>query len=114
MYNKIMATPVKDQVSATSTITERCKDDNNTCSNTGVFASEDDKKNVIVPVCEKYTLTIKEAAEYFNIGIKKMRRLAEDNEGEFAIYMGNRYLVIRERFEQYIVNLSRGGEDEEE
>ena len=53
MYNKIMATPVKDQVSATSTITKRCKDDNNTCSNTGVFAFEEDKKNVIVPVCEK-------------------------------------------------------------
>lgn len=65
-------------------------------------------------VSEKYMLTIKEAAEYFNIGIKKMRRLAGDNEGEFAIYMGNRYLVIRERFEQYIVNLSRGGEGEEE
>mgnify|MGYP005962892157 CR=1 FL=1 len=65
-------------------------------------------------VSEKYMLTIDEAAEYFNIGIKKMRRLAEDNEGEFAISMGNRYLVIRERFEQYIVNLSRGGEDEEE
>lgn len=67
-----------------------------------------------MPVSEKYMLTIKEAAEYFNIGIKKMRRLAEDNEGEFAIYMGNRYLVIRERFETYIVNLSCGGEDEEE
>ena len=67
-----------------------------------------------MPVSEKYMLTIKEAAEYFNIGIKKMRRLAEDNEGEFAIYMGNRYLVIRERFENYIVNLSCRGEDEEE
>lgn len=67
-----------------------------------------------MPICEKYMLTIKEAAEYFNIGIKKMRRLAEDNEGEFAIYIGNRYLVIRERFENYIVNLSCGGEDEEE
>ena len=67
-----------------------------------------------MPVSEKYMFTIKEAAEYFNIGIKKMRRLAEDNEGEFAIYMGNRYLVIRERFETYIVNLSCRGEDEEE
>ena len=67
-----------------------------------------------MPVSEKYMLTIKEAAEYFNIGIKKMRRLAEDNEGEFAIYMGNRYLVIRERFETYIVNLSCRGGDEEE
>ena len=67
-----------------------------------------------IPISEKYMLTVREASEYFNIGIKKMRRLAEDNEGEFAISMGNRYLVIRERFEQYIVNLSRGGEDEEE
>lgn len=32
-----------------------------------------------VPIGEKYMLTIKEAAAYFNIGIKKMRRLAEDN-----------------------------------
>ena len=70
-------------------------------------------ENSVRIVCEKYMLTIKEAAEYFNIGIKKMRRLAEDNEGEFTIYMGNRYLVIRERFEQYIVNLSRREEEEE-
>ena len=60
MNNRKIATPVKDQVSATSTITKRCKDDNNTCSNTGVFAFEGDKKNVIVSVCEKYTLTIKD------------------------------------------------------
>ena len=32
-----------------------------------------------VPINEKYTLTIKEASQYFNIGIKKMRRLAEEN-----------------------------------
>jgi excisionase family DNA binding protein len=32
-------------------------------------------------------LTINEAAEYFNIGIKKMRRLAEENKGSFAIFM---------------------------
>ena len=28
----------------------------------------------IVPINEKYMLTIKEASEYFNIGVKKMRR----------------------------------------
>ena len=42
--------------------------------------------NTIVLVKEKYTLTIKEAAAYFNIGIKKMRRLAEDNLGTVAVY----------------------------
>ena len=38
----------------------------------------------IVPVGEKYMLTMREAAEYFNIEVKKMRRLAEDNLGRFA------------------------------
>ena len=39
-------------------------------------------ENTLVPVKEKYALTIKEAAAYFNIGIKKMRRIAEDNLGD--------------------------------
>ena len=51
---------------------------------------------------ERYTLSIKEAAFYFNIGIKKMRRLAEDNLGVFAVFSGNRYLIIRTKFEEYI------------
>ena len=54
------------------------------------------------PVSEKYSLSIKEAADYFSIGTKKMRRLAEDNLGDFAVYSGNRYLIIRERFEDYL------------
>lgn len=55
-----------------------------------------------VPIGEKYMLTIKEAAAYFNIGIKKMRRLAEDNLGSFAVYSGNRYLIIRSKFETFL------------
>ena len=55
-----------------------------------------------IPVNEKYTLTIKEAAAYFNIGVKKMRRLAEDHLGEFAVCTGNRYLIIRVKFEEYL------------
>ena len=55
-----------------------------------------------VPLSEKYSLTIKEAADYFSIGVKKMRRLAEDNLGDFAVYNGNRYLILRERFEDYL------------
>ena len=57
-------------------------------------------ENIIVPVKEKYTLTIKEAAAYFNIGIKKMRRIAEDNLGTVAVYCGNRFLIIRPKFEE--------------
>lgn len=59
-----------------------------------------------VPLSEKYSLTIKEAADYFSIGVKKMRRLAEDNLGDFAVYNGNRYLVLREKFEDYLQRAS--------
>ncbi len=57
---------------------------------------------VFVPINEKYMLTIKEASEYFSIGVKKMRRLAEENVGRFAVYSGNRYLIIRTKFEKFI------------
>ena len=58
------------------------------------------------PASEKYMLTIKEAAAYFNIGIKKLRRIAEDNLGTVAVYCGNRFLIIRPKFEEFILNSS--------
>lgn len=63
-------------------------------------------ENTLVPVKEKYALTIKEAAAYFNIGIKKMRRIAEANLGTVAVYCGNRFLIIRPKFEEFILNSS--------
>ncbi len=59
-----------------------------------------------IPLNEKYTLTIKEAAAYFNIGVKKMRRLAEEHTSSFGIYSGNRYLIIRTKFEEFLVETS--------
>lgn len=58
------------------------------------------------PLKDKYMLTIKEAAFYFNIGTKKMRRIAEDNLGNIAVYSGNRFLIIRPKFEDFILNSS--------
>ncbi len=55
---------------------------------------------------EKYALTLTEAAEYFNIGVKKMRRLAEDHLGDFALMSGNRYLIIRTKFEEFMLGSS--------
>lgn len=59
-----------------------------------------------LPISEKFTLTIKEASMYFSIGVKKMRRLAEDNLDDFAVYSGNRYLIIRTKIEEYIQKTS--------
>ncbi len=60
------------------------------------------KMLITVPVSEKYTLTVKEAAAYFNIGEKKIRHLAEGNIGKAALMSGNRYLIIRPKFEKLL------------
>ena len=62
--------------------------------------------NRLVPIGDKYLLTIKEAASYFNIGTKKLRRMAEDNLGNIAVYCGNRFLIVRPKFEEFIRNSS--------
>ena len=46
-------------------------------------------------------LTIREAAEYFHIGEKKMRQIVEDNENaDFVIMNGNRIMIKRKSFER--------------
>ena len=59
-----------------------------------------------LPINERYMLTIKEAASYFNIGTKKLRRIAEDNLGTVAVVCGNRFLIVRPKFEEFILNSS--------
>ena len=66
----------------------------------------EENKDVLVSIGEKYMLTIREASIYFNIGVKKIRRLAEDNLGVFSIYSGNRYLIIRPKFEEHLCRIS--------
>lgn len=56
-------------------------------------------------ISEKYMLTVREASVYFHIGIKHMRRLAENNDGKFALFVGNRYLICRPKFEEYLQKL---------
>lgn len=69
-------------------------------------ASVEQKENKQESLKDKYMLTVKEAAFYFNIGTKKMRRIAEDNLGIIAVYSGNRFLIIRPKFEDFILNSS--------
>lgn len=56
-----------------------------------------------IPVWEKYTLSIEEAADYFRIGQKRLRQLvAENPDADFVLQVGNRTLIKRKLFEQYI------------
>ena len=59
-----------------------------------------------VPIWEKDTLTSEEAAKYFRIGEKKLRKLAEENpDANWLIMNGNRIQIKRRQFEKVIDSL---------
>lgn len=56
-----------------------------------------------IPYWEKYMLTLREAAEYFHIGEKKMRQIVDDNmDANFLLESGNRVMIKRKLFEEYL------------
>lgn len=56
-----------------------------------------------VPIWEKYSLKVKEAAEYFGIGENKLRDIANDNkEADYLLWIGNRVQFKRALFEKYL------------
>lgn len=63
-----------------------------------------DVQNEKVPIHLKMTLTIREAAEYSNIGINKIDALLRQPNCPFVLYVGTRKLVKRREFEEYIHN----------
>lgn len=65
-----------------------------------------DKKDIqkgAIPVWKRYALTITEAAEYYHIGENKLRMIAEEHpKADFIIMNGNRILIKRQKFEEYL------------
>lgn len=60
-----------------------------------------------VPLWEKYTLTINEATQYFNIGEKKIRMLVDDDPtADYLMTNGSRIMIKRKMFEQFIDSIS--------
>lgn len=56
-----------------------------------------------VPIWEKFTLTVNEAAQYFNLGEKKIRKLVNDYGGYgFVLQNGNKTLIKCNKFEEFI------------
>jgi excisionase family DNA binding protein len=55
-----------------------------------------------VPIPQKLTLTIKEAAEYSNIGINKIDSMLRSPNCPFVLYVGSKKLVKRKEFEDFI------------
>lgn len=62
---------------------------------------------MLVPVHQKYLLSITEASEYFSIGVKRLREFARSHP-YLVIFHGNKYLILREKMEEYLASFPQG------
>ena len=60
-------------------------------------------KIIPVPINLKILLTIKEAAELFNIGESKLRELTDVKDCNFVLWNGSKRLIKRKTFEDYLL-----------
>lgn len=55
-----------------------------------------------IPVYQKSTLTIEEAAAYSNIGMNKLREITNERNCPFVLYVGRKRLIKRRLFDHYL------------
>lgn len=61
-----------------------------------------EKDNEKIPTHLKLNLTLKEAAEYSNIGINRLSIMVSEPDCPFALFVGNKKLIKRKIFEEYL------------
>ncbi len=65
-----------------------------------------DTNTMQIPIWNKYTLSVEEAADYFRIGVKKLRALINDNKNAmWILWNGSRPQIKRKLFENFIDTL---------
>ena len=57
-------------------------------------------KDIVIPVWERYALTVTEAAEYYHIGETKLRRLAEEHPDADFIIMNDNSMYAKIKLSQ--------------
>jgi excisionase family DNA binding protein len=62
------------------------------------------EKENMVPVWERVTITLEEAAAYSGIGTRKLRSMTDDPECKFVVWVGTRRMIKRKVFDEYIAD----------
>lgn len=55
-----------------------------------------------IPVWQKSTLTLEEAAAYTGIGIQKLRNISSGERCEFVLWNGSKRMFKRKKLEDYL------------
>ncbi len=62
------------------------------------------QKGKAIPIWERVTISIEEAAAYSGIGRDKLRALTEEEDCDYVLWVGKRRMIKRIKFEKYLNN----------
>lgn len=65
-------------------------------------ATHSSREKYEVPIWFKSNLSIEEAVAYTGIGRDKLRELTSQEDCQFVLWIGNRRLIKRKQFDEYI------------
>ncbi len=63
--------------------------------------TREEKQNA-VPIWEKALLTMEEASAYTGIGINNLRKISEDYDCNFVLWVGKKRMFKRVKLEEYL------------
>ena len=63
-----------------------------------------EEKNNLVPVWERATITLEEAAAYTGIGVRKLREMTDEPTCDYVMWVGNRRIIKRRKLDEYLEN----------
>ena len=55
-----------------------------------------------IPVWERATITLLEAADYTGIGRDKLKEISDSEDCDFVLWVGNQRLFKRKKLEEYL------------
>ncbi len=55
-----------------------------------------------IPIWEKSNLTLEEAAAYSGIGVNKLRKMTDDENCVFVLWIGSKRLIKRKKLDEYL------------
>ncbi len=59
----------------------------------------------IMPINEKYLLTLEEAAQYTGLGMQKLRNISNDDNCNFVLWNGTKRMFKRVKLEEHLNRL---------
>ena len=72
------------------------------------MTEQEERTSCVIPIWQKYTLSVQEAAELFGIGQHRLREIVREDYGnKYHLMLGRTIKIKRKQFEEFIDNVEQ-------